>query len=465
MKTRTTAVTCLAAGLVAASAGAETITVPTGDAPTITIALNIAEDGDEIVVGPGTYFESLNLLGKEITLRSSDGPEVTTIDAFGQFDSAIHAVSGETLNTRIEGFTITGGNADGIDDGDAFNDERGGGLYVRFGSLTVVDCVFIGNQAANVGGAVYVNNDEVPDASIHFEGCVFEQCEAVHGGGVYFFETVCSFVDCAFLENVATGGSGGGLRFGGGAVTMLRCDFEGNIAAAAGGAFFHNSPMSVDASSFTGNQAQDGGAFWAAAPITMRDSIVNGNAVTGAGGGVYVASAGVLDMTNTTVSHNIGSHAIWNNGSATIVSSILWANPDGDVGGDAVAVSYSVLAGGTDTNVDADPMFVDAAGDDGLTGTADDDLRLAAGSPAIDAGDASAVIGEYPLDWDGNPRAVNDPDVDDTGLSVLGLAVDAGAFERQVAPPPPSCPGDLNGDGQINGADLGLLLGGWGGCG
>lgn len=31
-------------------------------------------------------------------------------------------------------------------------------------------------------------------------------------------------------------------------------------------------------------------------------------------------------------------------------------------------------------------------------------------------------------------------------------------------PPPPPCPADLNGDGAVNGADLGLMLGAWGAC-
>jgi hypothetical protein len=30
--------------------------------------------------------------------------------------------------------------------------------------------------------------------------------------------------------------------------------------------------------------------------------------------------------------------------------------------------------------------------------------------------------------------------------------------------PPPNCIGDLNGDGVVNGADLGILLGAWGAC-
>ncbi len=37
------------------------------------IAINLALDGDDIVVAPGTYFESLNLGGNVITLRKTNG--------------------------------------------------------------------------------------------------------------------------------------------------------------------------------------------------------------------------------------------------------------------------------------------------------------------------------------------------------------------------------------------------------
>jgi hypothetical protein len=37
-----------------------------------------------------------------------------------------------------------------------------------------------------------------------------------------------------------------------------------------------------------------------------------------------------------------------------------------------------------------------------------------------------------------------------------------GAFETQV-PPPPACQADVNADGTVDGADLGLLVGNWGG--
>ena len=58
---------------------AGTIDVP-GDFLTIQDAINAGADVDEIVVAPGTYFETINFLGKSVTVRSTDGPEVTIIE-------------------------------------------------------------------------------------------------------------------------------------------------------------------------------------------------------------------------------------------------------------------------------------------------------------------------------------------------------------------------------------------------
>jgi hypothetical protein len=50
----------------------------------------------------------------------------------------------------------------------------------------------------------------------------------------------------------------------------------------------------------------------------------------------------------------------------------------------------------------------------------------------------------------------------DTGVGAP--VVDMGAYETQV-PPPPACPADVNDDGLVDGADLGVLVGNWGGTG
>jgi hypothetical protein len=125
--------------------------------------------------------------------------------------------------------------------------------------------------------------------------------------------------------------------------------------------------------------------------------------------------------------------------------------------------------------IDGDPQFARPPdpGGDGTWGTEDDDygdLRLVAGSPCIDAADATVlpidghdldgdgdVDEAIPVDLDGNARFVDDPDTTDTGVGEPPF-VDMGAYEYQGGT---SCPGDLTGDGMIDGADLGLLLGNW----
>ncbi|MFG0252923.1 MAG: hypothetical protein ACF8NJ_08635, partial [Phycisphaerales bacterium JB038] len=58
-----------------------------------------------------------------------------------------------------------------------------------------------------------------------------------------------------------------------------------------------------------------------------------------------------------------------------------------------------------------------------------------------------------PLDALGAARFVDDPGTADTGNGDAPL-VDMGAYEYQ----PSSCPGDLDGDGDTDQSDLGLLL-------
>ena len=144
------AVTVLLAAAVVHQANAVIINVP-GDQPTIQAGIDAAMNGDEIVVAPGTYFESIDFLGKPITVRSTDptDPMVvvnTVIDGTGNFH-VVQCVSGEGPNTVLDGFTLTGGNANGD-----FPDDRGGGMYNDGSSPTVINCSFNGNSAEYGGG-------------------------------------------------------------------------------------------------------------------------------------------------------------------------------------------------------------------------------------------------------------------------------------------------------------------------
>ena len=66
----------------AAFARAETIHVPQ-DFPEIQFAIIVAQDGDEILVAPGTYNEQIDFQGKDNTVQSTERQEKTIIDADG----------------------------------------------------------------------------------------------------------------------------------------------------------------------------------------------------------------------------------------------------------------------------------------------------------------------------------------------------------------------------------------------
>ncbi len=84
------------------------INVPANVA-TVQGAIDFALDGDTVVVAPGLYVEALEFNGNSIVLKSSDGPNVTTLQAPNSSQTTITLFNGEDSTTVIEGFTIQNG--------------------------------------------------------------------------------------------------------------------------------------------------------------------------------------------------------------------------------------------------------------------------------------------------------------------------------------------------------------------
>jgi len=116
----------------------------TGDAPTIQAGIDSAADGDEVLVDPGTYYENLNLLGKKIHLRSKVGAEETVIDGSREAEAVIQCRSGESPETVIDGFTITGGSGSKVRPTSDHTD--GGGIFVGWSSPTIVHNIIKRNR-------------------------------------------------------------------------------------------------------------------------------------------------------------------------------------------------------------------------------------------------------------------------------------------------------------------------------
>jgi len=121
-----------------------TLHVPS-EYPTIQAAVDMAVDGDVVLVADGTYagegFAAVSFQGKAITVRSQNGPERTILD----LDRQGHGFSfflAEGRNSVLDGFTVS--NA---------RDRLGGGAMVYQASPTISNCVFVaGYASASIGG-------------------------------------------------------------------------------------------------------------------------------------------------------------------------------------------------------------------------------------------------------------------------------------------------------------------------
>lgn len=188
----------------------------------------------------------------------------------------------------------------------------------------------------------------------------------------------------------------------------------GNIMMPGGGMALSNSSPTISNCIFTANDASFGGAMSnvGSAPLIVNCLFHDNSAIEG--GAIDNASSQPV-IINSTFAHNTAiadGGAIFNVMSQpVIVNSILWGNAAGQIGsfGSTIMISDSIVEGGfMGINImDADPLFVDSTAGD---------YRLDEGSPAIDAGDAEALVGEFLVDLAGEER-------------VAGEQVDLGAYE------------------------------------
>ncbi len=184
---------------------------------TIQTAIDNAVDTDEIIVAEGTYFEKVSFAGKAITVRSSGGPVVTTINAASPRESVVKFVSGEGPTAVLDGFTITGAN----------NNGGPGGLELVGSSPTITNCIVAGNTG--LGGGM--ENDNSSPTVIN---CIFIDNTATNGGGMRNRDSSPLVINCLFIDNFA--GWGGGMENGNSNPIIINCTFFGNDAIIAGGA-------------------------------------------------------------------------------------------------------------------------------------------------------------------------------------------------------------------------------------
>lgn len=143
-------------------------------------------------------------------------------------DNSYHVVTGGGVDATaiLDGFTITGGNADGPSP----HNIGGGMLNDANGSPMVTDCTLREN-AGDTGGGMYNNGGSTTVA-----GCTFSGNVAFFGGGVLNDNSDPTFDNCIFSKNTASSVGGGMYNFASDS-TVANCTFHDNSAAQGGGIF------------------------------------------------------------------------------------------------------------------------------------------------------------------------------------------------------------------------------------
>jgi predicted outer membrane repeat protein len=372
---------------------------------------------------------------------NSDGVTEATEDIDGNADVADGgnsytvlyldgATDGNTITTDtvLDGLTITGGQANRTGNPASLS---GGGIFCDGNnssetsacSPTIANSVFAGNYASTFGGGLY-NDGRFGTSSPHIANTAFTHNASNFSGGAIYNDgtrggTASPEIETAVFANNAAdidGGAmynyGGDTRGGGGtsSPTITNTVFVNNTAN-SGGAIYSIGQSGVSSpqitnSTFTGNYAdREGGAL-----LNFGDS----------GTSTPVLTNSILWGNGADINEKRDGGEIRNNdiASATLRRTLI----EGGVNGDGVGGAPNTDAGG---NLDANPQFVDASnpsGDDARFGTADDGLRLDAGSPALARGTYA------PFATDG---VASDLSTDLAGRGrIFGARPDLGAYER-----------------------------------
>jgi len=184
--------------------------------PTATTTKTISFEMKSGVVVYGGFAGTESLLSERVNYRLGEQNETILSGDIGTLndptDNSYHVIEMTYLTeiTILDGFTITGGNAEGT----AYTaDRNGGGLYLeRSGSYPQIkNCTFSSNTA-QYGGAICIDGS-VGNATPVITDCLFTGNVALNGtsgsgGAVYnkgasSNETSPVFYNCAFINNSA----------------------------------------------------------------------------------------------------------------------------------------------------------------------------------------------------------------------------------------------------------------------
>ncbi|MCF7918376.1 MAG: T9SS type A sorting domain-containing protein [Candidatus Cloacimonetes bacterium] len=336
----------------------------------ISDAVDALDDGDIVHVAAGTYRETVNFVDHYFDLMGTDA-STTIIDGNGTYDGIIVPTTGAAITgvSTIKGFLIT--------DSDPGENSNGGGIHITNRNVKIMSCDIFDNDIPGDGGGIYFFGDddtntyklEITSTDIRGNACDGD------GGGIYFYSEesdVLDIDDCNIYENEC-------LYLGGGVFTSG--DF-GDLMSLS----FQNSSIYGNVSTSNNANNSKGGGIYAAyldyRNLTFEHLLVFENISYDHGSGIAIANSDGADTDNRIIFNNLtvvdnecdvasGNPGFYFESCSftKVINTILWSNESSNGVGSQVSqgpVEYCCVEGGYagDTNIDDDPDFMDAAGDD-----------------------------------------------------------------------------------------------------
>lgn len=376
---------------------------------TVQEGINVASEGDIVVVARGTYVENIHFAGKNLVLRGTEPLDrdvvSSTIIRGARSGPAVTFAGTEAARCVLSGFTIREGSA-------AYGGGICGGTSDAHTHAAIENNVITFNRADYGGGLAFCdgairNNTITRNSATHQFG---------EGGGLAFCDGV---IENNTISRNSSVWRGGGLARCNGAIrNNIIYD---NSSSSGGGLAYCKGAIQNNEVYENSAKVWGGGLHWCDGPI--RSNTVTGN-TAGWGGGLSLCDGAIQN--NAIIGNsadNSGGGIAWCD--AAILNCILWENEAAAFPQiyDSSPITHSCIQGwigGGVGNISNSPRFLDPDGADNIASTYDDnDYRLSPGSPCIDAGVNQNWMWKA-VDLDGNPRIFY-------GMSFT--AADMGAYE------------------------------------
>ncbi len=381
------------------------VIVPIG-ITTIQAAIDSVQSGDTILVEPGTYTESINFNGKNVTMGSrfmttGDTSYISkTILLTTQLKPVVTIEKGEDSTALLCGFTLLGYPVS-ID---------GKGIYIKQASPTLKNLIIKTNKRSldltktllygGSGGGIYFQQSNSIIFNVYISDCFAE-----YGAGIYAAGSNLQFDSLVLFKNTVHGGgyantgSGGGIESYGSNLKLTNSIIANNAGTGYEidglGICSRQSLIQLINVTIANNK-----------PINPNDSNYSTH-----GGALYFNDDSKIEVVNSILWNNLPEEIYFsaNDDSSWLVVS----NSNVKYGKDSIVSNSSNKIFWLKGNLSVDPLFAD---------TTAGNYQLSEGSACIDAG----VQNTYLL-YNNNNDTIFIPK-----LNYSGIAPDMGSHEYKI---------------------------------